>query len=400
MLKIFRFIAGYKKLRIPRQSSAQTMNICRQFGYIYRDTSFDDDFMYFYMPLRTAKHFGEKCKDFGIELFEISESGIPHLFSKYHRRYGVAAGVLLFTAIIFLSGRVIWDIRINGNQKLSESEVLTQLNECGLSVGNLKSKTDTSTVENRIMILSPDIGWISINLIGTVAEVEIRESEVIEEKEEYLAANIVAAKDGQIYLFENVRGNILCDIGDFVSAGELIVSGIYESETQGLRYTAAKGEVFAKTTEEISVEIPLKYDKKVYTGKVFTEKYLIFFKKEIKFFGNGGNSYTDCDKIDTVEYLDILSAGKLPFGVRTVKYFEYAYESTERTEDEARKLADYKLQSALSILASKTELLGKSTEESLSPESFKLFCKIECIENIAEIREIKIKELPPIGGTG
>jgi D-alanyl-D-alanine carboxypeptidase/D-alanyl-D-alanine carboxypeptidase (penicillin-binding protein 5/6) len=43
------------------------------------------------------------------------------------------------------------------------------------------------------MIISDDISWISINIIGTVAEVDIRESEVVPREEElYDAANVIA----------------------------------------------------------------------------------------------------------------------------------------------------------------------------------------------------------------
>ena len=45
----------------------------------------------------------------------------------------------------------------------------------------------------------------------------------------------------------------------------------------------------------------MKYDKKVYTGRKKIKKSLIFFEKEVKFFGNSRNLYASCDKIDVVE---------------------------------------------------------------------------------------------------
>ncbi|MBQ8141205.1 MAG: sporulation protein YqfD [Clostridia bacterium] len=391
MKRIIRFIAGYRRFKAERKYSAELVNICKSFGFVYSDTAFDGEYMFFSCSLRTAKRLEKVCSERNIEIFAVSESGVPKLFRKYRHRYGIAAGILAFAAIVFFSGRVIWDIRVEGNEKLSDAEVIEQLRENGLSVGDVKSGIDTGSVENRVMIASDDISWISVNIIGTVAEVEIRETEVKEEKIEYAASNIVAAKDGQIELFENVRGNVLLKIGDFVRRGELIVSGLYDSQTQGVRYTAAKGRVLARTENEIEVEIPFKYDKKVYTGRIFTEKYLVFFEKEIKFYGNSGNSYASCDKIDTVEYLDIFSEGELPLGIRTIRYLEYTCEESERGETEAERLAVYKLERELAALAEETELLGKSTEAEITDTAYIIRCRVECIENIAQIKEIKIK---------
>ena len=250
-----------------------------------------------------------------------------------------------------------------------------------------------SAIENRVLIESDEISWISVNIIGTVAEVEIREIEVEEEREQYLASNIVAARDGQIELFEDVRGNIILNIGDYVRKGELIVSGLYDSQTQGIRYTDAKGRVLARTERDISVSIPLKYEKKRYTGRVFTEKYLIFFEKEIKIYTNAGNLYASCDTIDTVEYINFFSAGELPVGVRTVKHMEYVYEDAERTPEEAERLADYKLSCDLAALADDGELLRKSKVYRVTDTAYIIDCHIQRIENIAERREIKIEGL-------
>ncbi len=395
MKKIMLFIGGYKLLGADRRDAARIMNICRSYGIIYRDTVFEGDNIFFKCSLAASGRLKKRCAEAGIPLFEERAYGIPSLLARYRRRYGVLAGLFLFAAIIFLSGRVIWDIRVDGNVRLSEDEVIAQLGECGLSVGDIRRGVDTATVENRVMIASGDISWMSINIIGTVAQVEIRESEVIPEQgEEYAASNIVAARDGYIELFEDVRGNVILNIGDYVREGELIVSGLYDSKTAGIRYTNARGRVLARVERDIRAEIPLSYEKKVYTGRVFTEKYLIFFEKEIKFCGNSGNSYESCDTINTVEYLDIFSAGELPVGIRTVKHLEYTYERAERTPEEAEALAEYKLSSELGALMRDRELIRKSVSGGLTDTAFVLECRLECIEDIARIKKIEIEGLP------
>ena len=393
MRGILLFIFGYVSLSAERARAHEIMNLCMERGYVYRDLRFEGDRIYFNCSLGTAKKLSDVCGARGIEIVRLRERGVPSLLGRYRHRYGFFAGLALFAAIFFLSGTVIWGIKIDGNARLSEREVLTELRRCGLSVGSRKSGLDVSAIENRVLIESDEISWISVNIIGTVAEVEIREIEVEEEREQYLASNIVAARDGQIELFEDVRGNIILNIGDYVRKGELIVSGLYDSQTQGIRYTDAKGRVLARTERDISVSIPFKYEKKRYTGKVFTEKYLIFFEKEIKFYTNAGNLYASCDTIDTVEYINFFSAGELPVGVRTVKHMEYVYEDAERTPEEAERLADYKLSCDLAALADDGELLRKSKVYRVTDTAYIIDCHIQRIENIAERREIKIEGL-------
>lgn len=394
MRRLIFFVLGYKRLSAPVIYAAEIMNVCMLYGYQYRDSLIAEGRIYLTVSLRTAKKLLASCGERGIDIAVESERGLPGILYRYRHRYGIAAGAILSSLIIFFSSRVIWDIRVDGNREMSDAEVIAELNASGLSLGKVRSKLDTDSIQNRVMISSDKISWISVNIIGTVAQVEIRESEVVEEKEELAAANIVAARDGEIVLFEDVRGNILLDIGDRVREGELIVSGLYDGTVKGIRYTRARGKVLARTNREMFVEIPLKYDKKVYTGRSFTEKYLVFFEKEIKFYGNSGNSYGSCDTIDTVEYLDVMSMGELPIGIRTVKHMEYTYESAERSEEEAKELALYKLRCQMLPIVSEAELLKKDTVIACTETALILRCEIECIENIAKVEKIDIADLP------
>lgn len=387
------FAAGYEELCVDVRDAAAVAEICRRFGYICREARFEGNRYVFRCTLATAKRLRRRCAEAGIGIEVMRRTGVPHLLYRYRYRYGIALGVLLLFFIVFFSGRVIWDVRIEGNQRLGEEDVIASLAECGLSVGDFKRQVDTSLVENLLMIESEDISWISINLIGTVAEVEIREREIAEEAEPWDAANVIAAEEGEIVLFEEARGNILLKIGDRVEAGDLIISGIYEGRG-GIRYTSARGKVLALTEEEIKINVPLEYDKKVYTGEVFIEKYLVFFEKEIKIYSNCRNLGTTCDKIDTVEYANVCGGGELPVGVRTVRYYEYTYERRTHTKDEALELAKYKLSTELYARAESGEVVGLTKEFFVGDDGVILVCRLRSIKDIAKRQEIEINITP------
>ncbi|MBO7250877.1 MAG: sporulation protein YqfD [Clostridia bacterium] len=388
------FFAGYEELSVSSGDAARLTDLCMRQAIVCRDARFLEDRYIFRASLFSARRLKRECAARGIEISVLHRAGLPALLYRYRHRYGIALGALLCAAIIALSGGVIWDIRVDGNRRLSEAEVIDELRECGLKVGAKKRDINAARIENSLLIVNDDIAWISINLRGTVAQVEIIEREIAEDEEEPDAANLVATQEGEIYLFEEVRGNILLKIGDRVDKGELIVSGIYESAGGSLRYTCAKGRVLAKVEDEFSVDIPLEYEKKVYTGRVYTEKRLVFFEKEIKIYSNCRNLSASCDKIEIVEYLDVLGGGELPVGVRTVEYHEYVMLRTERTEDEAKALALEGAEGSLSEMAAESDILGVTKEWESADGHVRLRCRVRRIKNIAEQRKIDVSIFP------
>ena len=391
MRRLFNFIFGYRRFKVDRLASARLLELLMKRGINSHSAVFSEDTLDFSVSFYASKKLLRECAAAGIEVTEISTHGLPTVLLRYRKRAGLFVGTAAAVAIVIASSSVIFDVRVDGNRRLSDDEVILTLRECGLHLGDLRRRVDTDAIENRVMIYSDDISWISINIIGNVAEVQIRETEVVPEPEElYDAANIIAAKDGFIERFEDTRGNIILEVGDFVREGELIVSGLYDSVTEGVRYTSARGRVMARTSEVITLSVPLEYEKKVYTGMEITEKYLIFFEKELKFFGKCGNLPSSCDTIETVEYLNLFGAGKLPVGVRTVRNLEYGYESDVRTETEARSVALCELEARLSALSESVELLKKTVSFEVRESELILRCEIEMIEDIAKIQEIII----------
>jgi len=256
----------------------------------------------------------------------------------------------------------------------------------------LHAKMDIDALENRVLLYSDDISWISVNIVGTVANVEVREVEPIEPAPpSYAASNVVAARGGVIEWFEDIRGNVAVEIGEAVGEGDLLIGGLYAKEGKPAHYTCAEGKVFARTAREFLIEIPLQYEKKTYTGRVFVEKYLIFFEKEVKFFANSGNSPTSCDTIDTVEYFQTWGEADLPVGIRTVRHYEYELVPTERSSEAADTMARDMLAARIDGEICEAMLVRKSTHTTLSDTALVLHATVECIENIAKIEEIKIE---------
>ena len=390
---LFLFLIGYRVLRLDRQWAAELMTLCGRRGIVCRNPRFEGGSFFVSCGWHSTKRLLAACEEQGIPVEIHVQRGVPSLICRYHRRAGILVGSLAFAAVLFFSGRVVWSVRVEGNETLRDEDVAEALKECGLSVGRPIRELDTAMIENQILIGSDEISWISINMIGTVARVEIRETVPFPEEERYMAANLVAARSGKIEWLEDVRGNVAIRVGDSVGEGDLLVGGIYEIPNGGLRTTCARGKVFARTERTFEVKIPLMDTKKSYTGVSKTKKSLIFFEKEINFFGNTRNSYANCDTIDTVEYWTLPGGIVLPVGIRTTRVLEYELTATERSMEAAMELALYRLRCRMEAEAPDGFLTQKTMWSEQTENAYLLRCRAEYIENIAKMQEIEIEGL-------
>jgi similar to stage IV sporulation protein len=387
----FLFLVGYRVCRTTSESLARVIDVCRALDISFREVELVDGYADFIIPFWLFGKLKRKLESENVELSLVSSHGIPGLLLRYRHRYGFTVAVVISVLLVILSGQVIWDVRIDGERRLTEQEVREVLRECGLERGTLISSIDAGVLENRVMIFSDDIAWISVNVIGTVAEVEIRELEFTERDEEIgNASNIVASHCGKIVGFENISGSIVVEIGEEVAEGQLLISGIYGDEENGFRYTNPKGRVLAEVERSFEIEVPRVETKKSYKEGVKCEKYLIFFKKRIKFFSNYRNLPPTCDKIDIEEFLLAPSGKELPIGIFETRYLEYEYVSEVRDDETLSRIAKQRLDAVILSELADAEILRKNIEYELYEDKIVLRCKIKCIVDIAKRQEIGI----------
>ena len=134
---------GYRKIRAKLSDAADIFNICGKYGIVYRNQKSADKEKYIELEcsLPAAKRLSQCCAEQGIELISLTTHGTPLLLKKYKRRYGLFVGLILSVILIFMSGRTIWDIRIEGRlDRLTKSEGTDLLRECGLRIGTAKKR--------------------------------------------------------------------------------------------------------------------------------------------------------------------------------------------------------------------------------------------------------------------
>ncbi len=385
------YVIGYCVVAVSEDDAVRLVNGAAMSGLVYHDMGARDGFRRFRVSPVACVRAEELCLSLGIRMTVQRRVGLPYLFARLVKRCGIVAGVLLCVAFACFSSRVVWDIKIVGNSAVSDEEIIGTLGECGFGVGSVIDELDIDRIENRFLIISDEISWISVNVLGTVAEVEVRETVTAEPSPDYVCSNLVAARSGRVVELFEVRGDIQVELGEDVSEGQLLVSGVYGNEQTSMRFLRSKGQVLAQCDREFSVTVPLEYEKKVYTGEKKIKKSLIFFEKEVKFFGNSGNSYASCDTIEEVKYFDLFGLGKLPFGIRTVTVSEYVTETATMSEEQAAEEAVYLLWQRFGEQAPDAKVVGKTLSGTVDGGVYRLDALVRSVENIAVEREVEVE---------
>ena len=322
------------------------------------------------------------------------KKGLPAFLSKLIIRPGFVVGLILFFAVSWFSSRIVWDIRVSDNCSFTKEEIETVLLSENFAYGTFFEMIDFDRLNSSIMANNPDIAWISVNMRGNVAEVDVRKAEhgVTPERADGVYANIVAGEEAQIVLIHTDEGTTVAADGDIVKKGDLLISGIVPLRNEGVRFVYASGEISADVNRSISVRVDNTVKEKVYTGKKTDDKSVIFFKKKINLFSNGGIEYTSYDKIDKKERFNLFGMIPLPFWVEKTEYREYTEHETELTPEQAMVAAKKKLREMSDEVLDDAELISKKIIVLPEKDGITLRCDMVCRTDIGKTVEFTVSD--------
>lgn len=325
----------------------------------------------------------EKC--FNENNFDIKfkkEIGLIAKLKQNKHRIGFLIGFMFLLSSAFISSKFVWTINVYGNETLNENEVISELNNVNFHIGSFIPFVDYKELHNEILLNSDKISWISVNISGSVANVFVKEKFKEISKEEIKFSNVVSKYDGQIISINVIDGEKQVSIGDVVKKGDLLISGVIDSQSQGVRYENAKGEIKAYVNKEIEIKIPYNTYEKHYTGKVYEDKQYIIFNNFLNFYKKYSNYGTFCDTIEKIEQITVFDTIKLPIYKKTVKYYEYEYNDVTYTKSQAVDIAFIKLRYEMDKELKTAELISKSISTSYDNEFIYISANLYCIEEI------------------
>lgn len=385
---ILGFLEGRVTLSADVRDAEAILNVCMRAKLVYAsfDVTADGARVVMILSARTAALLSGLCEKKGILLCEEGRTGLVASLYALFARPGLVVGIVFSLFLLTLARSYLWEVRVIGAERMSESEVLSELSLAGVSVGIPLRDLNVDAAENEILMRSEKISWVSVNVYGTVAEVQIREKRTPPAPESTAPANLVARCDGVIVSCEVLNGNVLVRNGSVVRKGEVLVSGIYDSNVLGFRYTRARGAVFAETTHEFAIEVPYLAERREYFPER-TRYGLLFFGRTLRFPTQEDDAFSGA--VREYHYLSLFGR-RLPIGVvRETVYGENVTPETYSTE-RAMEIAYYRLSEALSALPDTRGMLEKKLSYEILEDRYVLHCTVRCVENIAEMQEIEI----------
>ena len=323
--------------------------------------------------------------------FELSEPrGLYGFVIRNRCRYGAILAVLMLMVFFIFSSGVVWDIRISGNDTISDISLENSLGDLGLRTGVRWRKINKNEIETELLAANPDIAWISVNRRGTVAYVEVVESENIGRGEEhaYPFSNIIADRDGVIEEITVESGTAVVKVGDVVKKGELLISGIIESES-GVTFCRAQGEVKASGVATVRAESTSAIIEKVPQAYKIRELRLIIFNFSVNIFKNYRNHENSCDIIKENRKIALFDKYRLP--IRIEKVYEVKYAETERllSEDEMTEAAKRELDGKIYSMFKNADVVKLRTQGEFIGDVYRITSRVVYSSEIGKESAIK-----------
>lgn len=391
MKRLLYLTLGYSDIRIPTEAVKELFNLTNRDGLQLLGLRTEKETAIARVYMRDEKMLLHRLQNCGIKAEVLRRRGLPAVWRRYRHRVGVLAGSVIFFLVLNVAPLFIWEINITGLDTLSREYVMELLEKEGVHIGTFSPSIDRRAVYTNILRSAEDISWLSVNIRGSSANVEIIEREYTPvTKATADAANIIAAKDGVITDTEVKNGRLAVQKGEVVQKGALLVSGIYDTKKMGTRYVYADAAVYAAVCDEYCIEIPLENTKRVYGNETVLEMSLKMFGKSINIFKNYSIFEGNYDTIQREDTLSLVGFDDLPFSIETVCALPYVDTPVLLTEAEALARAKQELLRRLTEEADYAETL--SIEESYAVENAVLIyrCSVEAIENIAAVSEFSL----------
>lgn len=399
--KAVKLLRGSVCVRAKSAYPERMLNLCSARGIEFWDVRWIDDtalsFCVARGDLRALRRAAEGC---GAEVSIERTAGTPFFFARLRRRHALFTGGILCAALLLVNSLFIWDFEVTGNETVPTETILHALREHGVHRGTFIYSFRSQDICNRVLPELKDLCWVAVNVRGCKAYVQVRERVRAPERvNESEPTNVIAAKPGLITKVRALDGEKRVLPGTSVQQGQLLIAGVVdtggtEKPSVTTRFLAGKGEVWARTWYDLTVRVPLTYEKKVYTGKEKRSHTLIWGENRLKIGAKGSSiCNVDCDKIKNQTQWTLFGLFALPVTWETETLLPYELEVTPRSRADAEVQGKDVLETYLAALLGEA---GSVTQRRFSTavegDTLVVTLSAECEEQIGKEVPIAVSE--------
>lgn len=276
---ITRYLTGYVFFELKNKNMQEYLNTCIKNGISLSNVTIFEDKMTAGCTVREYKKL-QKIKKYTVRRRIIKRTGIRFKLHRYRKRWGFYTGAVLMLVSLIVLSQFVWSVDITGNERVSSNVILQSLEQCGFGEGTYKNAVNITQIENKMLDKLYDLSWISINLDGSSAHVEVKERRptptVLKDKK---PSNLVAAADGIIVKMEITKGKPIAQVGSGVIKGEMLVSGLYNDKKDNVILEHSSGKVTARVEVDKTFKISRNSTQKIGSTKKLFYSFALFNKE-------------------------------------------------------------------------------------------------------------------------
>lgn len=164
------------------------------------------------------------ARRFGVRVTVLQKVGLPFWLARLGRRRVFVVTGLLFALALYGLAQFVWLVRVDGNEQLTEAEILLVAERSGLHPGVGRNEVQPDEVVYMLHRELPRLAWVGIDVKGTLATIRVAER-TVPNPALHGPGHIVAVADGIVERMIVTRGVAVVDVGDTVEEGELLISG-------------------------------------------------------------------------------------------------------------------------------------------------------------------------------
>ena len=399
MVRLLDLLRGYATIRAVGAEPTRILDLCVERGIEFWGARPDDE-----LSLQINVRFRELKSVLGLadesrcELETVSRRGAPLKLRQAQRRFVMWALPCLITLLLIAASFFVWKIDVEGNESISDTEILNALEESGVYIGSYHPSFTNEDIRREVMLRIPELKWVSVCVFGSRAEIIVRErTEIPEVFKKTEPINIIAEYPGVIERAQVLYGQGVVTKGQTVAKGDTLISGVVPSSYDGSILVHAKGEVYARTWHEISAAMSLKYEAKTRTNEKKERWALKIGNERINFYRSSGISGAMCDNIISEYTLGVTGLFSLPISLIRETTLGYELSAAELDETGVKSALESAAGAELQRrIGDEGEILSQKTSFSRSGDMIIATLIAECRQNIAVEKEIPALEIEKV----
>ena len=347
------------------------------------------EFFVFYSQKNAATEALVKAK---IDYSTVKEFNLLQ-FEKNKKNAAILISAAIFSTIfVFFLSSLVWRIEIDGCKNTIESDVLSTLEECGLGIGTMWKKIDFGEIESGVQSKSPEIAWININRVGTVAYVSIIEAEAPKpDTEIYEYLNIVASEDCIIESISVTSGTPVVKVGDAVTKGDLLILGMQNSESESAPCKAA-GSVIGRVNTSINVNVSRKQTVKVEENRVLSSLKIKIFNFSVNIFKKYRNLDKECAIIEENGQISLFGGPPLPISIEKQYSVKYKNEIYDFSDDDLVSFASELMRQRIEGILANVRLNSIKTYANFTDEGYVMSTDLVYLCDVCEDVQFFVSE--------